>query len=90
VVAAQILFPEEGPSPNENTLVVSNTFSHNDNGIRVSDSVNSPTTTLASNILSTTDGSQGIARVGANTIVTSHNNVFGYTTLYSDVNADAA
>jgi hypothetical protein len=83
-------FPEEGPSPNENTLVVSNTFSHNNNGIRVSGSVNAPTTTLASNIVSTTEeGSQGMARIGANTIVTSHNNVFGYTTPYSNVNADA-
>lgn len=82
------LFPEMGPSPSDETSVLSNTLVQNTNGVSVSASVNALPTMIANNLIYRGTG-YGIANLANSSVNTSHNNVADYSPLYQNVIADA-
>ena len=82
------LYPEMGPSPSDETSVMSNTLVQNHNGVSVKASVNAPPTMLANNLIYRGEET-GVANLGTSTVNTSHNNVADYGTLYQGVSPDA-
>lgn len=82
------LYPEMGPSPSDETAVMSNTLVQNVNGVSVKATVNAPPTMLANNLIYRGEG-VGIANLGTSSVSTSHNNVADYDTLYQAVSPDA-
>lgn len=81
------LFPEGGPSPSDDTAVLSNTLVQNPRGVTVSATVNAPATQLANNLIyrGGAAGSVGVANLGASRVTASHNNVADYAALYQGV-----
>ena len=82
------LYPEAGPSPTDESFVLSNTLVENHDGMTVSATINGTRTTLANNLIHRGDG-VGIANLGNSQVVTSHNNISAYGALYQNVSPDA-
>ncbi|MEE2644742.1 MAG: choice-of-anchor Q domain-containing protein [Myxococcota bacterium] len=79
--------PEGGPSGGGEVLILNNTLVDNPIGTTIQGSVNATDLTFANNLL--VRGDIGVSLSGGMSVISSHNNIFGYQTRYQGLTADA-